>query len=145
MIHTTLWIVLAGVCLVLAGIALVSAIVVEGTIEATTWFTVADLAVCAAAIYVGITGHQFSSLLPTVGLIIATLMAVAHVTYTWVKGIVRLVTGRESKSVGERPDTLRAFLTRVLERFGYKGKVDPGDREAARRVLETCRKWGWDS
>ncbi|WP_456482424.1 hypothetical protein [Methanopyrus sp.] len=145
MIPVSVWMLLAIICLVLAAIALISAIVVEGSIEATTWFTVADLAVCSAAIYIGVSGKQFSSLLPNLGLVIAVSMAAAHITYTWIKAIFRLITGHEPpKDVGEKPDAIRAFLTRVLEKFGYRGRVDPGDHEVAERVVEVCRRWGWE-
>ncbi len=148
--HVTVWTVLAMVCMVLAAISLVTGLLLERRIEATTWFTVADLLVCAAAIYVALNGGQFSELLPTWGLAFAILAALGHITYTWIRSTLWLLLGWLRGHGGgqeadiSRPSRAGALLTRALERVGVEGKVDRGDVEAARRVVEVCRRWGWE-
>ncbi|MEO2241638.1 MAG: hypothetical protein ABGY09_06170 [Euryarchaeota archaeon] len=147
--HVTVWVVMGLVCMVLAAISLAAGLLLERRIEATTWFTVADLLVCAAAIYVALNGGQFSELLPTWGLAFAILAALGHITYTWIRSTLWLLLGWFRGGSEEEPDISRpswtgALLARVLERVGVEGRVDRGDVEAARRVVEVCRRWGWE-
>jgi len=149
-VSVTVWMLLAELCLVLAAVSLLSGLLLERRIEASTWFTVADLLVCAAAIYVGMTGGQFSSVLPDWGVVAAIVGALVHITYTWVRKTLWLLLGwlgwfrrGEEEVELERPSRARAWLTRVLERLGVEERVDRGDVEAARRVLKVCRRWGW--
>ncbi len=134
--HPGLWIIMAAICLFMAAVAFVSALAVEGVVTTETYFLTADLLVCAAAIYCGISGGPFTSLIPKIGFIVSLLTATFHVLVTWLRGLFKFFTGNRSVE----PDPLHALFVRVTRPLGIEGKVDPAEVEVCRRVLEYVRE-----
>ncbi len=50
-VHSLMWLTMATVYLFMATVSFLSALAVEGVVSSETYFLVADLLVCAAAIY----------------------------------------------------------------------------------------------
>lgn len=134
--HPLLWLIMATVCLLMATVSFLSALAVEGVVSSETYFLVADLLVCAAAIYCGVSGGPFTSLIPKVGLVVSLIAASVHVLSTWLRGTFKFLFGNRSPE----PDPLHAFFVRVLRPFGIEGKVDPAEVEVCGRVLELVRE-----